>query len=187
VLSTLASPIAPLAVCSSIESICQVGGSITKACKTNYDAITQSSQLTSCICQSSLLSAASVCEFNGNITCLMRSAALSNIDLWYSCPVSTVTSTWSLWCYTDIFSLSRKQRPLLRVMPSKHLEVFLALLLRLLLFHQQRLRRHKGLPALHPSPLQQHCVIQEFPWASFLLFLLSTHWLENMLNRYTFV
>jgi hypothetical protein len=57
---------------------------ITSACKSSYyyTAITQSSQFMSCICQSPLLSAASVGEFDGNITCLGEPAALSNyIDL----------------------------------------------------------------------------------------------------------
>jgi len=85
-LSTLVSSVAPLAVCSNIESICEEGGLITSACKSSFSAITQGSQLTSCICQSSLLSAASVCEFDGNITCLEETATLSNIDLWRLCP-----------------------------------------------------------------------------------------------------
>ena len=94
VLSTLASSIGDPAVCSEIETVCTEGGSITRDCKQSYGAATDSSGLTSCLCQSSLLSAASRCEFDGNITCSEQTAALSNIDLWILCPVSNDASPW---------------------------------------------------------------------------------------------
>jgi len=85
-LTSLVSSVAPLAVCSNIESICREAGSIASSCEPSYSDVAQSSQFTSCLCQTSLLSAASVCEFDGNITCREETAALSNIALWQLCP-----------------------------------------------------------------------------------------------------
>lgn len=87
VLSTPTSTIAAYAVCTNIESICSLGGSITRDCKESYTANSQSVSLSSCLCQTSLLSAASVCEYDGNITCFQRPATLSSVDLWILCPV----------------------------------------------------------------------------------------------------
>jgi hypothetical protein len=89
VLSTLTSTIPPYAVCTNIESICSLGGSITRDCKASYRADSQSASLSSCLCQTSLLSAASVCEYDGNITCFQMPATLSSVDLWRLCPVSS--------------------------------------------------------------------------------------------------
>ena len=84
VISSLTATYAPAPVCSSIDSVCTIGGSITRACKQSYTA----SALTSCLCQSSLLSAASVCEYVGNKTCELVPATLSSIDLFILCPVN---------------------------------------------------------------------------------------------------
>jgi len=78
-------------ICDNIDSICTFGGSITRACKETYTADSQASSLSSCLCQSSLLSAASVCEYDGNITCLDYPATLTSIDLWILCPVQAST------------------------------------------------------------------------------------------------
>ena len=83
-LSSLTATYAGGAVCTSIESVCAIGGSITRACKQSYTA----SALTSCLCQSSLLSAASVCEYVGNKTCDLVPATLSSVDLFILCPVN---------------------------------------------------------------------------------------------------
>ena len=85
-ISSLTATYAGGGVCSSIDSVCTFGGSITRACKQSYAA--SSSALTSCLCQSSLLSAASVCEYVGNQTCLSKPATLSSVDLFILCPVS---------------------------------------------------------------------------------------------------
>ena len=93
VISSLGTTYAGGGICSSIDSVCTIGGSITRACKQSYTA----SALTSCLCQSSLLSAASVCEYVGNITCEIRPATLSSVDLFILCPVNlTFISSSSL-------------------------------------------------------------------------------------------
>jgi hypothetical protein len=74
--------------CSIIASVCTFAGSITRACKETYTASSQIASLSSCICQPSLLSSASVCEYDGNITCNNFPATLASIDLWNLCPVS---------------------------------------------------------------------------------------------------
>ena len=99
VLLTPTTTIAAYAVCTNIESICTLGGSITRDCKESYTADSQSASLSSCLCQSSLLSAASVCEYDGNITCLQKPATLSSVDLWMLCPVSSHDS--NAWLLQD--------------------------------------------------------------------------------------
>ena len=86
-LSSLTATYAGGAVCTSIDSVCTIGGSITRACKQSYTA----SALNSCLCQTSLLSAASVCEYVGNKTCDLVPATLSSIDLFILCPVINLT------------------------------------------------------------------------------------------------
>ena len=87
VISSLTATYAGGGICSSIDSVCGIGGSLTRDCKQSYTA----SSLSSCLCQSSLLSAASVCEYVGNQTCRLKPATLSSVDLFILCPV-TLTS-----------------------------------------------------------------------------------------------
>ena len=83
-ISSLTATYAGGGICSSIDSVCGIGGSLTRDCKQSYTA----SALSSCLCQSSLLSAASVCEYVGNQTCLLKPATLSSVDLFILCPVN---------------------------------------------------------------------------------------------------
>ena len=94
-------------ICTNIESICTFGGSITRACKESFPSDSQTASLYSCLCQSSLLSAASVCEYDGNITCLGTPATLTSIDLWVLCPVSHL-STVSCHCILISSTFRRK-------------------------------------------------------------------------------
>ncbi|KAN0110870.1 hypothetical protein V8E51_007257 [Hyaloscypha variabilis] len=92
--------------CSAIESICTFGGSITRACKESFTASIQIASLSSCLCQSSLLSAASVCEYDGNITCNNFPATLADIDLWILCPAQVAALSTLSPTTTSFSSLS---------------------------------------------------------------------------------
>lgn len=72
--------------CSSIESVCETAYSI-EDCYTQFPAASQTAQFKSCACRPDFYSAASVCEYDGNITCFSRPATLARIDLWQACGV----------------------------------------------------------------------------------------------------
>lgn len=76
--------------CTAIASACVFGSSIGADCLSSYGAATQSAQLSSCFCQGRYLSAASVCEYDLNKTCIGTTAAHSDIAIWSLCPVSSL-------------------------------------------------------------------------------------------------
>lgn len=73
-------------VCQNVAASCAEDGIITQECKLSYKD--SSEQLSSCLCQPSLLSVASYCEYFGNKTCGLVSATLTEVDLFQLCPVS---------------------------------------------------------------------------------------------------
>lgn len=86
--SLAASPTASLTgYCSRVNDVCSYGISEGEACFSSYPLSSQSSEYLKCVCQQPIISAASVCEYDGNKTCIGAPAALSNIPQFQSCPV----------------------------------------------------------------------------------------------------
>lgn len=85
---SLTSTYAGVASCEDIQSACALVTSTGLQCASSYPQPSQSSQLFDCMCQEPVISAASVCDFDGNITCLDQPATLTNIAIWRACPVS---------------------------------------------------------------------------------------------------
>jgi len=87
-LLSLTSTYAGVASCEDIQSVCALVTSTGLQCASSYPQQSQSSQFLDCMCQEPVISAASVCEFDGNITCHDQPATLTNIAIWRACPVS---------------------------------------------------------------------------------------------------
>ena len=77
--------------CIAVESACVLQTSIVNSCLSAYTVSTQAADLNSCFCQERAISLASVCEYDGNKTCLATTAAFSNIPVWSLCPVSRLS------------------------------------------------------------------------------------------------
>ena len=60
--------------CSSIGDVCIFATSSITKCLFEYPSTLQPERLSSCICQEPLISAASVCQYDTNKTCLLTSA-----------------------------------------------------------------------------------------------------------------
>ena len=82
----------PKAYCSSVANVCSDIVADIQQCSSEFLAKSHTAQFRSCACQQSIISAASVCAFDGTVTCLRTPAALTNIVLWQDCPVR-------LFCY----------------------------------------------------------------------------------------
>jgi len=68
--------------CSSILESCNSWIRETSACKSSYTAMVD---LNSCECQPSMISLASVCEYDGNVSCWLTSADSTNLWEYYNC------------------------------------------------------------------------------------------------------
>ena len=73
--------------CTAAESACNIGTSLGSSCVMDHPASAQPEQFSSCICRPQMLSAASVCQYDGNKTCFGVPAALNNIPQWSFCSV----------------------------------------------------------------------------------------------------
>lgn len=94
VLSALSSTrvgLADPAYCDAVQSTCLIEHQIGARCSTQHPGFFSESValqgFSSCFCQPSIIPIASVCEYDGNVTCLRTSAALSNMYAWKMCPV----------------------------------------------------------------------------------------------------
>ena len=74
-------------ICTALASSCQSFDVEYSSCSNSYTAFTD---LKSCICRPSMLSLASECRYDGNISCKSTTAALSNILLYSQCQVCPV-------------------------------------------------------------------------------------------------
>ncbi|KAH7025522.1 hypothetical protein B0J12DRAFT_733007 [Macrophomina phaseolina] len=72
-----------LGVCSSIIESCNSWQRDASACKSSY---TSSADILSCQCAPSLVSLASVCEYDGNVSCILTTAATTNLWEYRNCP-----------------------------------------------------------------------------------------------------
>ena len=77
----------PSPYCSSVANVCSDIIADGQRCISKFPAKSDAGKFVSCACQQSIISAASVCEFDGNATCLHAPAALTNIAIWQACPV----------------------------------------------------------------------------------------------------
>lgn len=89
----------PVQVRQQFQAACTQVIAAGNACYAQYPALSQSVPYSSCVCQTSILSLASVCEYDGNKTCLGRTPTLSDIPLWSFCPVRYV---FYLACRTQV-------------------------------------------------------------------------------------
>lgn len=74
-------------LCSDLRTSCAAWSEAEANCL-NIDPSATAASFYECACQTSLLSLASVCLYDGNTTCLGSSTALSNIPLYGICGVS---------------------------------------------------------------------------------------------------
>ncbi|KAH8762926.1 hypothetical protein BGZ57DRAFT_956266, partial [Hyaloscypha finlandica] len=79
-------------VCPSIIESCNSWIQETSACKSSF---TREIDLTSCECRPPMISLASVCEFDGNVSCIGTTAELSNLWEFQNCPRATGLTTTS--------------------------------------------------------------------------------------------
>jgi hypothetical protein len=77
-----------LQICTALASSCLSFDVEESSCSDSYTAFTD---LKSCICRPSMLSLASECRYDGNISCKSTTAALSNIVLFRQCQVCPVS------------------------------------------------------------------------------------------------
>lgn len=70
-------------VCPSIIESCNRWIQETSACESSF---TRGADINSCECRPSLVSLASVCEFDGNVSCSITTAESSNLWAWNNCP-----------------------------------------------------------------------------------------------------
>lgn len=75
-------------ICTALASSCLSFDVESSSCSDSYTAFTD---LKSCICRPSMLSLASECRYDGNISCKSTTAALSNIVLFSQCQVCLVS------------------------------------------------------------------------------------------------
>jgi hypothetical protein len=68
--------------CQSIAQSCLQALQASTVCSTKY---TVGVDFNSCLCQSSILSLASVCEYDGNVSCKLTTANIQNVYGWGSC------------------------------------------------------------------------------------------------------
>lgn len=78
--------------CSQLVTICASAATTAVQCSNSYPSNSQKQEFLSCLCKEPVISAASVCEYDGNKTCFGQPAAYSNIDIWNACPVSASDS-----------------------------------------------------------------------------------------------
>jgi hypothetical protein len=76
-------------ICTALESSCQSFDVQYSSCTGSY---TGSTDLTSCFCRPLMLSLASECLYDGNVSCKSTTAALSNIALYSQCQVRQLGS-----------------------------------------------------------------------------------------------
>jgi hypothetical protein len=69
--------------CESIGQSCLQVLQVSSTCSSMYALYTQ--DLDSCLCQSSILSLASVCEYDGNVSCKRTTANIQSVYGWGSC------------------------------------------------------------------------------------------------------
>ena len=83
-LSTLSTTV-NVEVCSALHSSCVNAYDAFGSCTSSYSL--DPDKALSCACQTPLLSLASACAYDVNVTCLLTTAELTNIDLFTSCGV----------------------------------------------------------------------------------------------------
>jgi hypothetical protein len=84
-------------ICTALESSCLSFDVEYSSCTDSYTAFTD---LKSCICRPPMLSLVSECRYDGNISCKLTTAALSNIRLYSECQVRQLVP--GLFYVTDI-------------------------------------------------------------------------------------